>query len=174
MTEVKTYSPTVIEDIQFPGIAQRDTTVVGGGSIGKGNYDPGEIPERAFPSQTIANDVISDSFDTQNRRILMEYEFAKSGAIQIGEYEEGESGDIRISPSGITARNSSGDTTFTLDGTTGDATFKGTVAAGSLIAGRTDIGVANGNVYIDGANRRIIISDGTNDRILLGYQSGGF
>lgn len=30
------------------------------------------------------------------------------------------------------------------------------------------------NVLIDGANKRILINDGTNDRILIGYQSGGF
>lgn len=30
------------------------------------------------------------------------------------------------------------------------------------------------NVLIDGANKRITISDGTNTRILIGYQSGGF
>lgn len=30
------------------------------------------------------------------------------------------------------------------------------------------------NVKIDGANARILISDGTDDRILIGYQSGGF
>ena len=37
-----------------------------------------------------------------------------------------------------------------------------------------DIQVGTGNVKIDGANKRIIINDGTNDRILIGYQSGGF
>lgn len=30
------------------------------------------------------------------------------------------------------------------------------------------------NVLIDGANRRIIISDGTNDRVLIGWQESGF
>ena len=30
------------------------------------------------------------------------------------------------------------------------------------------------NVLIDGANKRILINDGTNDRILIGYQSSGF
>ena len=35
-----------------------------------------------------------------------------------------------------------------------------------------NVGVAN--VKIDGANKRIIINDGTNDRVLIGYLSGGF
>lgn len=37
-----------------------------------------------------------------------------------------------------------------------------------------DVNVGNGNVKIDGANKRIIINDGSYDRILIGYQSGGF
>lgn len=37
-----------------------------------------------------------------------------------------------------------------------------------------DIQVGDGNVKIDGANKRIIISDGTYARVLIGYQSGGF
>lgn len=32
----------------------------------------------------------------------------------------------------------------------------------------------NGNVLIDGANKRIIINDGVNDRVLIGYLAGGF
>lgn len=30
------------------------------------------------------------------------------------------------------------------------------------------------NVKIDGVNKRIIINDGTNDRVIIGYQSNGF
>lgn len=37
-----------------------------------------------------------------------------------------------------------------------------------------DIEVGGSNVKIDGANARILINDGSNDRILIGYQSGGF
>lgn len=31
-----------------------------------------------------------------------------------------------------------------------------------------------GYIRIDSANKRIIINDGINDRVLIGYQSGGF
>lgn len=30
------------------------------------------------------------------------------------------------------------------------------------------------NIKIDGRNKRIIVNDGANDRILIGYQEGGF
>lgn len=168
------YTPTVIEATPFPGLEQTTVATVGSAATGKDNYAPSEVPERTFPTQTIANTVISDSFNTQSRRILDSFEFAKNGAIQVGEYIEGISGDIRIAPTGIIARNADGDITFTIDGTTGDATFAGTIAAGSLIAGRTDIGTVGGNVFIDGENNRIIISDGTHDRILIGYLLNGF
>jgi len=174
---VQEYTPTVIDANPFPGVADGDQSeayAAGSAAAGKNNYAPEETPTRTFPTQTIANTVISDSFNTQSRRILDRFEFAKNGAIQVGEYQEGISGDIRISPSGLIARNADGETTVTIDGTTGDATFKGTIAAGSLIAGRTDIGTVGGNVFIDGANNRIIISDGTNDRILIGYLLNGF
>ena len=44
--------------------------------------------------------------------------------------------------------------------------------ASQVLAGDIQVGV--GNVKIDGANKRIVINDGTNDRILIGFQSGGF
>lgn len=46
--------------------------------------------------------------------------------------------------------------------------------AGSAQTLSGDIQVGIGNVKIDGANKRILINDGTNDRILIGFQSGGF
>ena len=33
---------------------------------------------------------------------------------------------------------------------------------------------SDSNVKIDGTNKKITINDGSNDRILIGYQSGGF
>ena len=51
------------------------------------------------------------------------------------------------------------------------------LAAGKLTAGTITVAVGVGDVArvkIDGANNRIIINDGIDDRILIGYQSGGF
>ena len=36
------------------------------------------------------------------------------------------------------------------------------------------VNIGGANVYIDGANNRIVINDGTVDRVLIGYLSGGF
>lgn len=177
MTEVTEIKQPTIDDQVLPGESGESiagSTSPSTTSQGVQSLYGEEIPARKFPTQTIANNVISDSFDSQQKRILGAYEFGINGSIAVGTYEEGVSGDVRISPNGIVARDITGATTFTLDGATGDATFKGTIAANSLIAGRTDIGVAGGNVYIDGDEVRIIISDGTNDRILIGKQTGGF
>ncbi len=46
--------------------------------------------------------------------------------------------------------------------------------AGTSQALTGDFNLNDSNVKIDGANKRILINDGSNDRILIGYQSGGF
>lgn len=43
---------------------------------------------------------------------------------------------------------------------------------GQTLSGNILVGA--GNVKIDGVNKNIIINDGSNDIILIGYQSGGF
>lgn len=48
------------------------------------------------------------------------------------------------------------------------------ILAGELIV-PVDLGtLGSGYIRLDGENNRIIINDGTNDIILLGYQAGGF
>lgn len=43
---------------------------------------------------------------------------------------------------------------------------------GQTVTGDFQLGVSN--VKIDGANKRILINDGTFDRVLIGFQSSGF
>lgn len=144
------------------------------------------IAEIIDDSKRIISELITANINTQTARILGSFEFGASGAIQIGTYESGVTGDVKISPAGIVARNKDNVTTFTLDGEDGSASFLGTVAAGSVIAADIDVGLltagtievaanlGNSNVILDGANKRIIVNDGTNDRILIGYLSGKF
>jgi hypothetical protein len=96
-----------------------------------------KITDNTLPKPRIARETISSSLNTQTKKILGEYEFGQQGAIKIGNYENGVSGDLRLSPNGITARNNTGTTTFAIDGTTGDATFKGNVQAGAFFVGTT-------------------------------------
>lgn len=69
------------------------------------------------------------TLNTSTKTILDAFTFGASGALQIGTYSFGVSGDVRISPNGIVGRNSANQTTFSIDGTTGNAAFTGTVNA---------------------------------------------
>lgn len=78
------------------------------------------------------------------------------------------SGDIKISPSGIVARNTSGLTTFAIDGETGNATFAGELQSGSLITGQITVG--NNTWIIDGDpdNPQIVLYNDGIPEIVLG------
>lgn len=148
------------------------------------------VAEIIDDSRNIIRDIINSNLNTQAATILGAFEFGASGALQIGTYEAGVTGDIRISPAGILARNKDNVTTFSLDGDDGSGTFLGTVSAGAIIA--CDVSVArltagtiavaanlgalsgSAGVILDGANKRIVINDGTNDRVLIGYLAGKF
>lgn len=129
-----------------------------------------EVPitqvDQAFPVANVAQETISQSLNTETKRILAEYTFESLGAIRIGGFVQGVSGEINISPDGITAKNVNGDTTFTLNGATGDATFKGTVTAGSIISGTITLG-GNGD-----GNGILTIEDSSNNTKAVGDSNG--
>lgn len=132
--EVKVYTPEVIADAPFP-ITGEDALVESNSSStqsSKGVYGAKETPEKGFPLKMVAKELFSTAINTISKKILKTFEFAKSGAIQIGEYIHGLSGEIKISPDGIVAKNKDGITTFAVDGTTGDAIFSGDVRAGTF------------------------------------------
>ena len=49
-------------------------------------------------------------------------------------------------------------------------------ATNEQVSGTIRLGTGTGaaSIILDGANKRIIVNDGTHDRVLIGYQSGGF
>ena len=156
----KVFLPETIADNPFPiagdlviaAGATTDTVLTPGSDT---QLKPAESVSERFPERYIAHATISETIDTQSKKILGAYEFGVLGSLQIGAYENGVSGDLKISPNGIVARNVNGVTTFSIDGTTGDATFLGTVAAGSIITGYVAVGgsaadVNSGIVLISG------------------------
>jgi len=163
--EDKVYYPEVIETYALPETVESEEA----GStnyVGKTNLTPNVKVTEKFPVKNIAREVIGVALDTKKKIILGEFIFGQVGAIAIGVYENGVSGDIRITPNGLVARDINGNTTMSLDGTTGDAVFKGSITAGSLITGAIDLG--NGAIILDGANNRITMSDGTDIRLVIG------
>jgi len=132
MKDVKVYKPKTIKDSPFPQESEAGLET----SKEKGvTYGPSTIKDQPFPTPVTASNLVSSALNTKSKKILGEFSFAFKGAFQVGKYKEGVSGDLRISPDGITARNLSGETTFALDGTTGDAIFSGTVVASTIIGG---------------------------------------
>jgi hypothetical protein len=63
-------------------------------------------------------------------------------------------------------------------GTVGTMTVDRTVDASNIVGGIIGsegiLYLGSKQIRLDGKNKRIVISDGINDRILIGYQQGGF
>ena len=165
MIKDKIYKPQVIDDNPFPNEEGEVPFGVTQSTSGE-RVSAEKIPDQGFPTKRIATEVISTALNTKSRKILAEFEFTESGALQIGKYANGVSGDLKISPSGIVARNDAGTTTFAIDATTGDAVFKGSVQAGSIITGLVVVG--DNKIILDGEKRYILIADENDDRVLLG------
>lgn len=153
MANEKVYTPEIIEDQPFPieegGIPHTETQ-----ASSNQTFSPATIEEQSPPTKRISVELIGSVINTKSRKILQELQFTEMGAIQVGKYTNGVSGDMRLSPGGIVARNLSGITTFAIDGDTGDAVFAGTVQAGTLISGAVAVG--DGDILIDGEKKRMV------------------
>ena len=141
------YFPETIENQPLPETGEQEYRASSGTPSNKSISSPDSFSVgAAFPTDIHVGEFISQSFDTQSKKILGNYTFGASGALAIGNFESGVTGDIKLSPTGILGRNAAGDTTFSIDATTGDATFKGTVAAGSVVTGYLIVGGAAADV----------------------------
>lgn len=146
--KIKVYKPTVIEDNPFPD--QKEDSLNTSQKTSNDEYQNKTIADQKVNRLPPAKELISMALNTISKKITQAFKFTQQGAIQIGNYLNGTTGDIRISPDGITARNVDGETTFALDGTTGDASFKGEVQAGSILTGGVTITDESGTTIIDG------------------------
>lgn len=162
----KIYTPEVIPDTPFP-VQDNAGSVTEVQAVSTNQvYSPATIPDVPFRMLNISDEVISTQFNTKTKKIIGGFTFTPTGSIQIGDYQNGEAGDIRISPIGIIARDVFGNPTFLLDGDTGDALFKGTLQAGTLIGGDStvviDHGLTGGRIVLyNGGIPSIIIGDPT-------------
>lgn len=158
--------PETIEYIPFPVYTEQVVYPQTSTSV-KDVQEPAKVnTPNTFPITPLSYDVLSKTIDTKRGKILGNYTFTENGAIKVGKYESGVSGEVAITPNGITAKNVNNETTISIDGSTGDVAVKGTLQAGSVIAGAVNVG--DSSVQIDGANARIIINDGTTNRGVFG------
>ena len=147
MAEEKVYHPEEIIETPFPNQAA-EATILSEERLPAGTYAPTTVKDKPFPKKRVAVELLSSALNTRSRKILQEFDLQQSGGLKIGDFKEGVSGDLRITPNGLTARDVAGITTFAIDGTTGDAVFKGTVQAGSII-NEGELVDKNGNVIIN-------------------------
>lgn len=139
------YEPSTIVDQPVPLISG-GTTEASGSNSGEDGITTKVIQDKVIPKTIIAVDVTSDSLDTQTRAIKGSYSFEQMGALQIGSFASGLTGQILISPDGIVALDKTGASTITVDGITGDVTIKGTLRSGSVITGA----IISGDITVGG------------------------
>ena len=145
-------------------ITSNSGNIAGTTTVGNGGTSAVTIGGAINSSGIISSAALSNKLDTAAGTILGQFALTGSGALQIGTFSSGASGDIRITPNGITARNSSGTTTFSLDGTTGNAVFAGQLSGAS--------GTFSGN--ISGASGTFQGAISSNSVTATGGNIGGF
>lgn len=144
----KVYTPEVIEENPFPNSLIIPDAL--NSSPTNGNFTSTTVSEQKFPNKSAAFELLSTALNTRSRNILQEFDLLQSGGFKVGDFKEGITGDLKITPNGITARDKAGLTTFGIDGTTGDATFRGSVqAADFMIADENGLISLNNFVFGD-------------------------
>lgn len=164
MADTKVYYPEEISDAPFPGQELQNTSVTTTATGGVSQAP--KTSDKKYPVKRVAVELLSSVLNTKSKKVLGEFQLAASGGFRIGTYEAGVSGDVAITPSGITARNTSGVTTFSLVGEDGSAVFAGEVQAGTLISGAVVVG--DNRLVLDGEAGRIMVNDGNNNIIAIG------
>lgn len=152
---MEVFTPEVIQENPFPSQDSVISTSVS--SESGGTYSPTTTNDKPIVKKRIATELLSTALNTRSKRILQEFELQQSGGFKIGNYKSGVTGEVSITPNGVEAKDVAGLTTFALDGTTGDAVFKGTIQTGALISGVVAVG--NNDVVIDGETKRMTFYD---------------
>lgn len=141
------YTPETMADTPFPQSDQQSASVTQ--STTNQVYGQASTVDTALPTPQIASQVLGDTLNTTSKKILQEFTFTKTGALQMGDFQQGISGDLRIDEFGIVARNKGGDITISVDGDTGNAVFAGIISALSVISGQITLGgKGNGNGFL--------------------------
>ena len=147
-----TGSPTTT--ITQAGLLSCTGAIIDGTSLIGGRF--GSVLATAINS---TGNFIDANLDTSTKNILASFSFGISGAIQIGTYVDGVTGDIKISPNGIVGRDSTGANSFTIDGTTGSATFAGALSAATGTLGSITAGTFTGVTISIGTGNSIFKAD---------------
>jgi hypothetical protein len=162
----KVYEPAVIQETPLPNEMSTTQTTANSSDSSSGDVSqPTTITDIAIPRKQVAQETIGETINTKSKKILAAYSFTEQGSIQIGQFVPGVSGDVRVTPNGITARDSAGNTTINMDGDTGDSEFAGKIRGGAFIGGNAGSIVIEEN---NAGNGRIVLFRGGLASILIG------
>ncbi len=166
MAEDKVYTPEVIEETPYP---QDTSELIGSTSTAPtgDTYSPVQTKESTVRIKRQAVELLSTAINTRSKKILQEFELIQSGGIKIGNYQEGLTGEVSITPNGLLGKNIAGVVTFALD-TDGNLILVGELRSGSVIAGQVVVG--NGTWVIDGDpdTPRIVLYNNDIPEIVIG------
>lgn len=153
--EEKTYQNEIIQDTPFPNEVGEEVPTAS--KPPEGTYNPTVTKPKNFPTRRIATELIGQALNTRSKKILQEFELVQSGGFKIGDYKEGVSGEILITPDGIVTKDKAGLVTIAIYGDDGSGVFKGSIQAGSIITGIVDVG--DNSIVIDGDTKRMVFYD---------------
>ena len=159
----KVFTPEVVQESPFPSQDSVISTQVS--SESGGTYSPTTTNDKPIVKKRIATELLSTALNTRSKRILQEFELQQSGGFKIGNYKDGVSGEIAITPNGIITKDKSGLTTVAIYGEDGSGVFKGSIQAGSIITGIVDVG--DNSIVIDGDAKRMVFYDENGVPVIL-------
>lgn len=133
----KVYTQEIVQETPFPD--QEIAVDSQSSSVSGGNFTPTTTSEKPIPVKKVAMELLSAAMNTRSRKVLEQFDLEQRGGFQVGNFEEGVAGDLRITPNGIVARSVAGVTTFAINGTDGSAVFAGEVRSGSQVTGSVTI-----------------------------------
>ena len=119
--EANTFAVTNVGELYCKAATINGSTIDGTSTVG------GRIASVLATAIDSSGHFADSAISTATNTILGSFTFGISGAIQIGTYVNGVTGDIKISPTGILGRDINGATTFSINATTGVAVLNGLV-----------------------------------------------
>jgi len=124
--------------VTMEGALTASSLTITGASIDGTSTIGGRIASTLATAIDVSGHFADAAISTATSTILGSFTFGVSGALQIGTYENGVTGDVKISPTGILGRDKLGDTTFSLNGETGVAVLNGLVVGTNVGIGTAE------------------------------------
>ena len=124
--------------VTMEGALTASSLTITGASIDGTSTIGGRVANTLASAIDASGHFADSEISTASSAILGSFTFGVSGALQIGTYQNGATGDIKISPTGILGRDKLGNTTFSINGETGVAALNGLVVGTNVGIGTAE------------------------------------